>query len=313
MTLFQLEYALALKKFGSFNKAAAHLGISQPGLSLQIQKLEEEAGIRLFNRNSTPIVASEDGQLFLLRAEEIVKAADNLKKFTREIHDDFSGHLVIGIIPTLAPFLVPLFADEIAAGLPHLQLEIKELTTERVIEGVRSGQVDAGIISTPLNAYGIQVKPLFYEKFFFYASKSEVNASDIRLEDINYERLWLLEEGNCFRDQVNDFCNLKEIQQKRNFIYRSNSIDALVRIVDTRGGMTILPELTTLSLSGSQEENIREIKGKPKAREIGLIITIHNEKMRYIEKLEYYIKNNVPRHMLDKSNYEIVDPNIKVK
>jgi len=313
MTLTQLQYALALKSHRGFNKAAQSLNISQPALSLQIQKLEEEISIRLFNRSSLPIEVTEDGQGFLLRAEEIVKSAEQLKQYARNVCVDFTGHLKLGIIPTLAPFLVPLFADAMMADHPSLHLEIAEKTTENVVAGVRSGDLDVGIISTPIKVYGIRSIPIFYEKFYLYTSEVEYSTTDIRLEDVNYDKLWLLEEGNCFRDQINDFCNLNQIRKDKHFIYRSNSIDALIRIVDTKGGLTILPELTTLSLSAKQEENIHDISGKPKAREISLIVNNSPDKERYIEKLKYYITSNVPKHMLDRANYEIVDPNIQIK
>jgi LysR family hydrogen peroxide-inducible transcriptional activator len=136
------------------------------------------------------------------------------------------------------------------------------------------------------------------------------DSPDIRLEDINYAELWLLDEGNCFRDQVNDFCDLKSILKGKKFIYHSNSIDALIRMVDTHGGMTILPELTTLSLSEYQEENLKNISGKPRAREIGMIVTHNYGKARYIKLIEEYIKSNIPHHMLSGSNYDVVDPHI---
>ena len=210
------------------------------------------------------------------------------------MHDDFDGGIKIGIIPTLAPFLVPLFADQILKDLPKFRMDIHELITEKVVNGVRSGELDAGIISTPINVYGISSIPLFYEKFFIYTSDASTGDIQVNLNKIKYENLWLLEEGNCFRDQINNFCDLNKIRQNKQFVYRSNSIDALIRLVDTKGGMTILPELSTLSLSEVQEDNVRTIAGKPKAREIAIIVPKNYDKERYIDKLKYYIQNNIP-------------------
>lgn len=313
MTINQLQYALALSRHGSFRRAAEDVEISQPGLSLQIQKLEEEVGFKLFNRTSNPVEVTEDGKLFLTKAQEIVNGVKQLENFTSEIKEDFTGKLVVGIIPTLAPFLVPLFIESMEQDYPKLQVVIKEQITERIIHNVRNGELDVGIISTPVRSYGIKTIPLFYERFYVYTSGDQDGKPELGLDDITLDKLWMLEEGNCFQDQVNNFCDLKTIRAGRTFIYQSNSIDALIRIVDTKGGMTILPELTSLCLSIEQEDNLKIIKGKPKAREIGLIVTNKYDKERYIKVLEEYIKKNIPNHMLNGDAYEIVDPNIQVK
>lgn len=313
MTINQLQYALALSKHGNFKRAAEHLNISQPALSLQIQKLEEEIGFKLFNRATNPIEVTEDGKLYLFKTQEVISGVKQLQNFTSVIKDDYHGKLVIGIIPTLAPFLVPLFVESIEEDYPDLQLVIKEQITERVVNNVRNGELDVGIISTPIDIYGIKSIPLFYERFYVYTSGVQSPNSEFRIEDINYDKLWLLDEGNCFRDQINNFCDLKSIREGKSLIYQSNSIDALIRIVDTKGGMTILPELTSMCLNAYQEENLKIISGRPKAREIGLIVTNKYDKERYIEVLQTYIQKNIPHHMLSQHDYEIVDPNIQIK
>ena len=313
MTLNQLIYALELKKHLNFQRAAEHLSISQPALSIQIKKLEEELDILLFNRNTSPMEVTRDGQLFLIRAQELVSNARQLENFSYELKEDFKGTLVIGIIPTLAPFLIPLFSQRFIEKYPELQLIIQEQMTEQVITNLRTGDIDAGIISTPVNIYGIKTIPMFYERFYLYASsKTNFHAQEISIEEINQSNLWLLDEGNCFRDQVTNFCNLDMIRKGKQFIYQSNSIDALIRIVDMHGGMTILPELTTLSLDSYQEENLKTIKGKSKAREIGMAVTSNYTKARFINALKVIIEENIPSHMLDGSQYDIVDPNIHI-
>ncbi|MEQ9229800.1 MAG: LysR substrate-binding domain-containing protein [Cyclobacteriaceae bacterium] len=313
MTLNQLEYALYLQKYGNFKKAAERLGISQPALSIQIQKLEEEIQIALFNRTTSPITATKDGVAFLSKSQEIISGVKQLRSFSQELKGDFNGRLVIGIIPTLAPFLVPLFIDALQKDYPGIQLVIKEQITERILENIRHGELDVGLISTPVRVHGIEAIPLFYERFYVYASGNEVSKNELRIDEIDQEKLWLLDEGNCFRDQVSDFCNLSRIREGKDFVYQSNSIDALIRIVDTKGGMTILPELTSLSLNENQEENLKVISGKPRAREIGMVVTPKHDKDRYIRVLGDYIRQNIPHHMLEKNNYIVVDPHIQVK
>ena len=313
MTLTQLEYALAIAKYGSFKSAAERRKVSQPALSMQIQKLEDEFDIRIFDRKGSKLKITADGELFLERAQEIVAASHRLSDFSSNLRDDFSGEIVLGIIPTLAPFLVPLFADPLLTDNPMLKLDIHEITTEKVVNGVRSGELDAGIISTPIDVYGIRAIPLFYEKFFIYSAEDHLaHELQVNLNKIKYENLWLLEEGNCFRDQINNFCDLNKIRKNKQFIYRSNSIDALIRLVDTKGGMTILPELSTLSLTEFQEENVKHIAGKPKAREIAIIVPKNHDKERFIEKIQTYIQQNIPRSMLSRKGLEIVDPEIDI-
>jgi len=313
MTLNQLEYALSLKKHKSFKKASDRLNISQPALSIQIQNLEEEIELLIFNRSTKPVSVTSDGALFLEKAEKIITSTHQLQRFSEELNTDYRGLLRIGIIPTLAPYLVPLFSGNLQKDFPGFRLDIHEIITEEVVNRVRAGELDAGIISTPVSAYGIKSIPLFYERFYIYSSESSFEKqSELSLNDIRYDRLWLLEEGNCFRDQINDFCNLNNIRKDKPFIYRSNSIDALIRIVDNNGGMTILPELSTLSLNIEQELHIKNISGKPKAREIGLIVTPNFDKKRYIDKICEYITENIPKHMLNRDNCDVVDPNVKM-
>lgn len=313
MTLTQLQYALDLARCKSFKKASEKLNISQPALSMQIQKLEEEIDLILFDRSKSPVTPTNDGILFLERAQEIIVASNNLRSFSTSLQQDFKGTLKIGIIPTLAPFLVPLFAEPLQRELPQLKLEITESITRDVLRDVLSGKFDVGIISTPVDVHGIYTIPLFYEKFFLYSAEpGQDDEPVIKLKDITYEKLWLLEEGNCFRDQINNFCDLNKMRKDKPFVYRSNSIDALIRIVDTKGGMTILPELSTLSLSEKQEEYLKRMEGTPKAREIGLVTTKNPGKRRFIEKLQEYIVGNIPRSMLKAEGIEVVDPGVRV-
>ena len=313
MTLAQLEYALFIAKHSSFKKAAEKLHISQPALSMQIRKLEEELSVRLFNRSGNPVRPTADGALFLERAQEIHKDVNRLSVFFRDQTNRFAGTLKTGIIPTLAPFLVPLFADQLQRNYRDFKLDIHELITEKVVNGVRSGDLDVGIISTPVDIYGIQSIPIFYEKFYFYTTENAFSSNlEIDLSEINYKKLWLLEEGNCFRDQINNFCDLNKIRKNKDFVYRSNSIDAMIRMVDSKGGITILPELSTLCLSATQEDNVKVVHGRPKAREISIIVTKNHDKERLVEKLKEYIQANIPKSMLTSEGLEIVDPEIKL-
>jgi len=272
VTLVQLNYALAVFSHGSFKLAAKALHISQPALSVQIQNLEDEIGLSLFVRNRNPLAATEEGVLFLKKAQEIVRQCNELLDFSEGINKHFNTTLHIGVIPTLAPFLLPLFVEKLQSDYPDLRLDFHEIITDKIVDGLQKGSLDLGIVSTPISARYLISLPLFYEKFYFYTSENNKHSS-LNPDAIDVKSLWMLEEGNCFRDQIHNFCNLGSRLDELPFVYRTNSIDALIKIVDGKGGLTILPELTTLTLSATQEERIVEIQSeKPKAREIGLLL-----------------------------------------
>lgn len=302
MNINQLDYALTLLKYGNFTKSSAHLGITQPALSLQIKNLEEEIGISLFDRSKNPIEATEDGLKFLKRAQEIVIMSRDLKEYASSLKSEFKGILKVGIIPTLAPYLVPLFSRELSKEFPEMILDIKEILTDDVLTLIKRGEIDTGIISTPLEKSNLVVKPILFEKFFYYSTEKQ--------EEVDLDKLWLLEEGNCFRDQVNDICALTNVVNKNNLIYRCSSIDSLIRMVDHHGGTTILPELTTLSLNEAQEANISPIKGK--VREISIVHRSTIDKIRFIDAVQHAILKNTPSRMHKAGNNEIVDPGIKM-
>jgi LysR family hydrogen peroxide-inducible transcriptional activator len=310
MTITQLEYALTVQRTGSFVSAARNLQISQPALSQQINKLEKEVGIVLFDRSVQPIVCTDDGDQFLLRAQEIVSSSRSLLNFSEELQNTYSGDLYIGIIPTLSPFLVPLFTPSLQEDFPDLKLDISEMITEQVVDKVRRGDLDAGIISTPIHAVGIKSEPLFYEKFFIYAPGRQDSVMKMNIRNLNTDELWLLEEGNCFRDQVTDLCHLNTGKLSKPMKYRCNSIDSLIRIVDHQGGITILPELTTISLNEDQLPGLAPVEGK--VREIGLITRTAVAKTRFIKVLKEYILNNIPGNLKSNEGLEIVDPALDI-
>ena len=309
MTLQQLEYALTLEKLGSFTRTAQALNMTQPGLSLQIKNLENEIGIPLFDRSRSKIEPTGQGLKFLLKAGEIVMAGKQLKKYAVTLGSQFDGELKLGIIPTLSPYLVPLFVDPLVDQYPDLSLEIHELLTEEILHKVRLGDLDGGIISTPISRQGIIVFPLFYEAFYMYQnSRDGDRVKSLKVSNIDLNELWLLEEGNCFRDQVFDICSLKNGKENAQLSYHCNSIDSLIRIVDHLGGVTILPELTTLSLDSDQEQNL--ILLEEKVREVGFVTRKFTGKEHLFEILKNQIRSSVPAPMREKKGREVVDPGI---
>lgn len=309
MNLQQLEYAITLEKLGSFTKASKALNLTQPALSLQIKNLENEIGIALFDRSKSKIIPTEQGLKFLVKAGEIVMAGKQLKEYAITLGSQYGGTLRLGIIPTLSPYLVPLFIDPLLEKYPDLKLEVFELLTEEILQKIRLGDLDGGIISTPIERQGIVVTPLFYESFFLYRNHSDENVRTVKVSNIDMNDLWLLEEGNCFRDQVNDICSFRGKKEDAHLTYHCSSIDSLIRMVDHKGGATILPELTTLSLDSSQEQNL--IKLENKVREVGFVTRKLTGKDHLFEVLNSQIKASVPAPMRDKNGREVVDPGIE--
>jgi len=314
MNKTQLEYALSLKKHGNYSRAAKQLGITQPALSLQIKNLEAELGIYLFDRSKKPLSVTFEGEKFLSKAQSVVSQFSQLESFAQTLKDDFAGEIVVGIIPTLAPYLIPLFISDLNNKYPLLNVIIKEAITEQIIEGVRRGDIQLGIVATPISTnVKFEIQPLFYEPFQLFISDNHPLSSTkkVDVDQISAADLWLLKEGNCFRDQVNNICGLsKEKNVKHKFTYESNSIEALCRIVEYQGGVTFLPELSTMHLGEERADLLKEIKGHKRVREISMISIPNETRMRFIEKIKESIQGNIPSKMLQRESVEVIDTGV---
>ncbi|HMQ05705.1 MAG TPA: hydrogen peroxide-inducible genes activator [Saprospiraceae bacterium] len=317
MTLQQLEYALILSKYGNFSKAAKVLGITQPALSLQIQNLEANVGLIIFDRATKPIQPTYGGRIFLEKAQMLVTEASQLKNIAIELGQEFKGELKLGIIPTVAPYLVPLFIDVINIKYPKLRLHISEALTEEILEGLNSGRFHGGIIATPIQTrFAIKSEPLFYEQFMLYVSRDHefTSREEIDIQEISFKELWMLKEGNCFRDQVDNLCHLaRDYDHQSVFTYESNSIEGLLRIVNHRGGVTFLPELTTMHLPAEDEIMIKRIKNSNKVREISLVSLPNEVRKKLLDKVGQVIRDNIPKKMLKKGDATRLDINLSFK
>lgn len=315
MTIQQLAYAMALAKYGSYSKAARAVGITQPAMSLRIKKLEEDIGLMLFDRTQKPVRPTLEGTFFLEKAQLLLTQAEQLKDFAVGLKEEISGEINIGIIPTLAPYLLPLFISDLNEQFRDLKVHIKEMLTHEILEGLRTGEVHAGIISTPIQTRTRVVsKPLFYEQFLLFVSEQhELFAEEaIAVEDIALNDLWLLKEGNCFRDQVDNICEIARDSNRQNlFYYESNSIESLCRIVEYKGGITFLPELTTLHLSTEREDMIKEITGRPRVREISIVHLPNEVRTHILDEVVTVIQRNIPSHMMQLGSAEAIRTNIE--
>uniref|UniRef100_UPI003217B82F hydrogen peroxide-inducible genes activator n=1 Tax=uncultured Draconibacterium sp. TaxID=1573823 RepID=UPI003217B82F len=315
MNINQLEYLKELYIQGTFSRAAEKLKLTQPALTLQIQKLEEELDFKLIDRTRRPLQFTEEGKLFYQKSLEILRSIEELKQISFEISEEIKGNLTVGIIPTLAPYLVPLFINLLNTRFPKLLLEVVELKTEAIISGLKLGNLDCGIISTPVTSKGVLFTPLFYERFYIYVSENHklFNRKEIAVDELSDNEIWYLEEGNCFQNQVNSICKINnQPNASQNLVYRSSSIESLRKIVENKIGVTFLPELATINIPSEFEDLIKDFSGEQPVREISLATPKNYSKERQVAALQEIIKDSIPKRMKQEPKSRIVETNIKV-
>jgi len=297
MTLIQLEYVVALDRFRHFAIAAANCYVTQPTLSMQIHKLEQELGFKIFDRSKQPVMPTEAGRAIIDHARKILAERDAMNEMLHTRKGILSGELKIGIIPTLAPYLLPLFAQQFTKKYPHVKLIVNEMMTDLMISRLRDGAVDAGILVTPLQEAGIKEHILFYEELLVYVSKknNDFKKHYVLAQDIDPHKLWLLEEGHCFRSQIMNLCELQKASKAGHaFEYEAGSIETLRRMVELSDGITILPELASMELTGKQQDQLREFKRPAPMREVSLVVHRDFVKKRLVEILKNEIIAAVP-------------------
>lgn len=297
MTLQQLEYIVSLDKTRHFVKAAEMCGVTQPTLSAMIQKLEDELDCRIFDRSMHPIVPTAVGAQILQQAQVILFHVNQLKENVLTQKGSTSGSLMLAIIPTVAPYLLPDLISTFRKDYPDIQLKVSEMRTDTIVEKLHNAEIDMAILSTPLNDPRILEVPLYYEKFVAYISpgSSIYDLSEISTNDMPLEQLWVLEEGHCLRNQVFNFCENKT----HSTLYEAGSIDTLVKIVDMNGGYTVIPELHVDLLSETQKLNLRKIVRPEAIREISLIVRDDYVREGLMNVIANTIKQIIPQHMLD--------------
>ncbi len=310
MTLTQLEYIVTLDTYRHFSLAAEKCFITQPTLSMQIQKLEEELGLKIFDRTKQPVIPTEIGADIIAQARITLHEAQMIKQIINDQKDTLAGELRIGIIPTLAPYLLPPLYKSMREKYPKLNLIIKELITEEVIRELKNNRLDCGIVVTPLKDLSIKENVLFYEELFVYASKknSLYEKKYILANEIDPNQLWLLEEGHCFRSQILNLCELRK-SSDFHFKYETGNIETLKRMVDKSDGLTILPELAVMEFSKAQLKLVKRFKQPSPSREVSLVTHRNHIKTKLINTLKEEILNIVPAQMQQLRNKKVVEIN----
>ncbi|WP_295767291.1 hydrogen peroxide-inducible genes activator [uncultured Mucilaginibacter sp.] len=310
MTITQLEYIVAVDTYKSFVLAAEKCFVTQPTLSMQVQKLEDILGVKIFDRTRQPIAPTEVGTEIIAQARLMLAESYKIKEIISDRQKELSGELKVGIIPTIAPYLLPRIIARFVDQHPQVKLVVWEQNTENIIQQLKLGTIDCGILSTPLHEPGLSEIPVFYENFVAYASKSSklYKKKTITPDDIDVEELWVLDEGHCMREQVLNICQRrKSTKGFQHFEYNTGSVDTLKRMVDQNNGATILPELALDDLSDKQLDRIRYFKSPEPAREVSIVIQRNFIKRRLIEALKNEILHFIPKKLKTKKKKEVMD------
>ena len=309
MTFTQLEYIVAVDNEQHFAKAAAQCFITQPTLSMQIQKLEDEIGIRIFDRNKQPVIPTEAGKEIIAQARKVLAERDAIHDIIQVQKGVLQGHLSIGIIPTLAPYLLPLFISSFTQTYPQVKLVINEMTTDVIVRRLKEGRIDAGLLVTPLQDAGIHEDPLFYEELVAYVSRNNTayKKNYVLASDIDPNKLWLLEEGHCFRSQIVSLCELrKSSREGSHFEYEAGSIETLRRMVDLGDGITIIPELATIDMTQKQLNHLRYFKSPSPMREVSIVTHRNYVKHRLLKALKDTIVKAIPPKIKNNKSKNII-------
>jgi LysR family hydrogen peroxide-inducible transcriptional activator len=309
MTLTQLEYIIALDTHRNFVQAAEKCFVTQPTLSMQVQKLEEYLGVKIFDRSKQPVVPTEIGVEIIEKARNVVNESYKLRELISDRKGEFEGELKVGVIPTIAPYLLPKVIVNFMKKYPRVKLLIWEYTTEQIIQNLKSGLLDCGLLSTPIDDHSLNEIHLFYENFVAYLSPSSalMKKKDLKSKDIDVDELWLLNEGHCMRNQVLNIClKDKSASSQRHFEYNTGSVETLKRMVDLNNGMTILPELSISEFSSREMKKVKYFVSPQPTREISIVTHRDYLKRRLIAALQKEILAITPDQMRSSKKKEIM-------
>lgn len=309
MTITQLRYVLAVAEYQNFTLAAEKSFVTQPTLSMQVQKLEDELDVQIFDRGKKPITVTEVGQKIVAQAKNIVNEANRIKDIVDQEKGYIGGDYTLGIIPTIMPTLLPMFLKTFINKYPKVNLIIKEQNTENLIDNLQDGHLDAAIAATPLEVDTIIERPLYYEPFVGYVPKNHRlgTFSTLEVEDLDVSDILLLQDGHCFREGVLNLCKAPKKLGGDHFQLQSGSFETLINLSNEGLGMTLLPFLNTLELEADKKQNLKYFKEPSPAREVSLIYHKSELKIQITEALRDVI-SSVVRGAIAFQDVKIISP-----
>ncbi len=317
MTITQLEYVLAVYKYKHFGKAAESCFVTQPTLSMQVQKLEDELQVIIFDRSKSPIKPTNEGLVVIKQAEKIIYEQKKLFSLIDENKDEIAGELRLAIIPTLSPYLIPLFIQNFVKQYPKVNLQIEEAKTEDIIQMIKNDEIDAGLLATPLHEKSFEERILYYEPFYLFVSSKHPfsKKNKIKEEELDINDIWLLNKGNCFRDQVLNICSqTRKAEFSGPINFESGNFETLKNMVLKGFGYTILPHMAAKQLSSHHKKMLRPFKSPVPTREVSIVTKKNCLKHKVIDALEEEILGSLPEDLrkIKESDLQIIEFSIDV-
>jgi LysR family hydrogen peroxide-inducible transcriptional activator len=309
MTITQLQYVLAVAEYQNFTLAAEKSFVTQPTLSMQVQKLEDELDILIFDRSKKPISVTEVGKKIVSQAKNIVNEAGRIKDIVDQEKGFIGGEYTLGIIPTVMPTLLPMFLKAFINKYPKVNLIIKEQNTDSLIRNIQDGHLDAAIAATPLEIEFIKERPLYYEPFVGYVPPNNKlhQLKTLDPENLDISEVLLLKDGHCFRDGIINLCKASKNFEDGHFQIQSGSFETLVNLANEGLGMTLLPYLNTLELDDSKKRNLRYFNSPSPAREVSLIYHKSELKIQITDAIREVI-SSVVRGAIAFQDVKIISP-----
>lgn len=310
ISLIQLEYIIAVDTYRHFVTASEKCFVTQPTLSMQIKKMEDELGVVIFDRTKQPIIPTDVGKKIIEQARIIVAESKKMEDIVAEHSMSVRGELSIGIIPSLAPYLLPMFIGKFIKKYPEIHVKVTELLTETIIAQLKNERLDVGILVTPLEEKGIFEEVLFYEEIYLYANKNHplARTEKIKMEALAGPDLWLLNDGNCFRNQVINLCQFApDLGKRGQFDYASGSLETIKKFVETEGGYSLMPALAIDKNNVSAKVVVKPLAAPTPLREVSVAYTRNYAKRRLLQLLADEIKVAVPSGMHEKGSGYIVE------
>jgi len=303
MTLTQLSYIVAVAHHRNFGAAAEASHVTQPTLSMQVQKLEEELGVIIFDRSQQPIRTTAVGEQIVHQARVVLAEAQKIQELTAQEQNDVAGPISIGVIPTLSPYVLPLFIRHFSDRYPKAEVSVEELQTQQIVERLKNDTLDVGLLVTPLHNTNVVEHPIFYEPFLLYVSPKHKLLAEkkVKEKDLSPNDVWLLSEGHCFRDQVLNLCgDRKRVKPgTHNLRFESGNLETLKKMVDQGEGYTLLPLLAARDIEdGPKKKQLKEFQAPVPTREVSLVHSKLYKKRATVDALLAAIRAALPEDLL---------------
>jgi LysR family hydrogen peroxide-inducible transcriptional activator len=296
-TLTQLEYLVAVDRHRHFGKAAKACNVSQPTLSMQLQKLEEEFDMPFFDRTKQPILPTPLAIPVIEQAKTILRENEKLKHLAQLQEGSVSGDFHLAVIPSVAPYLLHRFVSDLSTRYPQLNLVISEKTTAQIIEALNRDEIDAGILATPLHDDSLDERPLYYEPFHVFAAKNHAltKQKSVTEDELPSSDIWLLSEGHCLRNQVIKLCSLRKSSAVfQNVKFESGSLETIIHLIEQGHGYTLLPALAAEKLMKEKNPLLKQFKGEIPTREISLVYQRSQYKQNILKAVAESVRSHLP-------------------